>query len=1078
MDRSLLELSETLRVSQARWALVLDLLREVRNASDPDSVMRAAAAAVGEHLQVDRAGFFELADDGTPVFSAGWTAGRLPQPCDNFPEAHMGSQHLDSQHLDSQHLDMLRSGQTVVIGHTTGEGAVSLIAAPIIRNNQWRACFSVNPAGPRDWLDDEIALVREVGELTWDAVERIRAANALHNTEARLRLALDAAGAIGAWDLDLLGNRIYPDARCAYLLSVDPVRAAAGVPLSEYIDGIHVEDRDQVAIGLKAAIGTGRDYSIEYRVLPADGSLHWVHERRRFQFDRAGTPLRMHGVVTDVTERKQMEITLRQQWNKFDTVLSHTPDFTYTFDLEGRFSYANRALLSLLQKNLEEVVGKNFFELDYPPDLAARLQRQIQQVIDSRQTLRDQTPFTGASGNTGVYEYIFVPVLGEGGEVDAVAGSTRDITDRNQAEQLVEEDRRRWRDLLLHAPAGIALLRGPDHRFEWVNDEYVRLLARPAETFVGKTVREGVPEVEGQIYVGLLNGVYRSGQPFVGHESPLRLNRTDGSSANVYVNFVYMPTRNSAGEIDGVFVHVTDVTGIVEARRLAEESEHRFRQLADSMPQIVWTATPGGTLDYCNERWYQFTGLEHSLSGTASWDLLLHPDETKRVQGTWQSCLRSGEPYQAELRLWDRGEQRWRWFVSRAVAVRDAVGRIVKWFGTSTDIDEQKASQQALLHTQKLESVGLLAGGIAHDFNNLLVGIMGGASFALDTVPPSHPAYGMLRIIVESSDRAAHLTRQMLAYAGKGRLVIEAVNLSEMAAQTAQLVGVTIPKSVALRLELDDRLPSVESDQGQMQQVVMNLILNAAEAVGEKNGSIFIRTRTERVASKDVRRGIDSVALRPALYVVLEVEDTGCGIDPATLARIFDPFFTTKFTGRGLGLAAVAGVVRSHQGSIEVESHVGEGSTFRVLLPASDTPAAAAAPVVIGEIAKASETVLVIDDEEIVRRVLKAALEHSGYRTIIAPNGEKGLEYIRHDASIAVVFLDMSMPGLSGRQVLESLKTLRPALPVVVCSGFSEEEISREFSGLDIAGILPKPFTTKRLAAQVRSVLDAVNTTA
>lgn len=403
--------------------------------------------------------------------------------------------------------------------------------------------------------------------------------------------------------------------------------------------------------------------------------------------------------------------------------------------------------------------------------------------------------------------------------------------------------------------------------------------------------------------------------------------------------------RDEAGKptrFTGVVFDITD-------RKMAEEalraSEERFRQLANSMPQIVWTSRPDGHLDYYNERWYDFTGFDRSLGGDQSWEPLLHPDDAKLCYQLWYGAVRSGEPYQIEYRFWDRRENRWRWFMGRALPVRDAAGQIVKWFGTCTDIDEQKATQQAVLQTQKLESIGLLAGGVAHDFNNLLVGIMGGASFALDTIEPSHPAFAMLQGVVDSSEKAAHLTRQMLAYAGIGRFVIEPVDLSDMVVRTAELVSASIPKLVQVKLQIEDQLPTVHTDPGQMRQVVMNLIINAAEAIGEnKNGLVIVRTRAEKIAAGGTRQDVAGNAIAPGLYALLEVQDTGCGIDLDTLAKIFDPFFTTKFTGRGLGLAAVLGIVRSHQGAIEVDTVVGKGSTFRVLLPAKRSGAAAKTP--------------------------------------------------------------------------------------------------------------------------------------
>ena len=371
----------------------------------------------------------------------------------------------------------------------------------------------------------------------------------------------------------------------------------------------HPEEQESVAERWSRSLRTGDPYETSFRLKRgSDSSWRWHLVRALPLFGDNGNLVQWFGTCTDIEDQRQADAKLKQQWSAFDTALSHTPDFIYTFDLEGRFTYVNRALLTLWQKSLDEAVGKSFFELDYGPDLAARLQRQIQQVIDTKQVLRDQTPYTGPAGETGHYEYIFVPVFDAKGRVKAVAGSTRDITEQTIAAQQIEDDRRRWRELLAQTPAAIAVLRGPEHIFQWVNSDYARLVARPPEVLIGKTVQEAVPEVEGQIYVDLLNGVYNTGKPFIGHESQIRLNRGDGVLQDLYLNFVYAATRNTAGEIDGIFVHVIDVTDMVEVRKRVEESERQFRTLAETIPHLAWMADESGNHLWYNRRWYDYTG--------------------------------------------------------------------------------------------------------------------------------------------------------------------------------------------------------------------------------------------------------------------------------------------------------------------------------------------------------------------------------------------------------------------------------------------------------------------------------------
>jgi PAS domain S-box-containing protein len=631
-----------------------------------------------------------------------------------------------------------------------------------------------------------------------------------------------------------------------------------------------------------------------------------------------------------------------------------------------------------------------------------------------------------------------------------------------------EENRRRWQNLLLQVPAGIALLRGPSHTFEWVNESYCRLFERSPGGLLGLPIAEALPEIARASYLEKLDQVYRRGDPFAGHESLIRLTRSSGKPEDVYVNFVYVPTKNDAGENDGIFAHFTDVTGMVTARKRVEESEQRFRQLADSMPQIVWTAGPDGQPDYHNARWYDFSG--NDPDSDAVWHSILHPEDAEQVHRDWKTSVEHGHPFQIEARLRDYAKDCWRWFMCRAIAVRDSSGAVSRWFGTCTDIDEQKLSQNALLQAHKFESVGRLAGGVAHDFNNLLVGIMAGASFVLESTPPADPAYELLSGVVAASERAADLTRQLLAYAGKGAFFIEPVDLSEVITGTSHLMS-SINKWVQIHLEPGRDLPAVDSDKAQLEQVLMNLVINATEAAGAENADVFVRSYAKEVRAGEAVRSLIGEPLGPGTYAVLEVEDTGPGMDPAILPKIFDPFFSTKFVGRGLGLAAVSGIVRTLKGGIEVKTEPGKGSIFRVLLPAGKGQTADPDSAELNSNASEQRTILLIDDEQIVRTTTRSVLEMAGYRVIAVDNGGQGLEAIREHPEISMVILDMGMPVMSGVHFMRELIRVRPGLPVLVSSGYSEGQVEARFAQFQIAGVLQKPYTSRELTSRVRQVL-------
>ena len=318
------------------------------------------------------------------------------------------------------------------------------------------------------------------------------------------------------------------------------------------------------------------------------------------------------------------------------------------------------------------------------------------------------------------------------------------------------------------------------------------------------------------------------------------------------------------------------------------------------------------------------------------------------------------------------------------------------------------------------------------------------------------------------------MTRQLLAYAGKGRFVIEPLNLSELAREITSLLQTSIPRTVQLHLQLQADVPSIEGDAAQLQQLIMNLVINAAEAVEEgKTETVRIITRLEHVNQAYINQMISPNGVAPGRYVTLEVRDAGCGMDAATMSRIFDPFFTTKFTGRGLGLAAVMGMVRGHKGALHVESTPGKGSCFKVLFPITAGAAASIVPSASEKSLAGDETILVIDDEDTVRQAAKSALESFGYKVVVAGNGEEGVRLFQDLAGeVDAVLLDMTMPVMSGEEALARLKDIQSDIPVVLSSGYNEADATRRFTGKGLAGFIQKPYAATGLAEKMKIALE------
>lgn len=389
--------------------------------------------------------------------------------------------------------------------------------------------------------------------------------------------------------------------------------------------------------------------------------------------------------------------------------------------------------------------------------------------------------------------------------------------------------------------------------------------------------------------------------------------------------------------------------------------------------------------------------------------------------------------------------------------------------------EEERAKLEArMLEVQKLESLGVLAGGIAHDFNNLLMAILGNADLALFSLPPASPARLSIEEIVRASQRAADLCHQMLAYSGKGQFVIDRYNLSEIVKEMAQILEVSVSKKATLRYSFAPDLPAVQADATQLRQVIMNLITNASESLGDASGVISISTSALECDRDCLSQSHLDDNLPEGRYVCLEVADTGGGMDEETQRRIFDPFFTTKFTGRGLGLAAVLGIVRGHQGAIKVDSQPGRGTSFKILLPAVawEQPDQALSPSQ-SLLPSSGGTILLIDDDPAVRKVGGQMLQGLGFQAIIAASGREGLEVFREQAGeIDCVILDLTMPEMGGDEVFRELRRVRSDACVILSSGYNEEDVTRRFLGEGLAGFVQKPYTRSNLQKTLSRVLS------
>ena len=380
-----------------------------------------------------------------------------------------------------------------------------------------------------------------------------------------------------------------------------------------------------------------------------------------------------------------------------------------------------------------------------------------------------------------------------------------------------------------------------------------------------------------------------------------------------------------------------------------------------------------------------------------------------------------------------------------------------------------------LRQAQKLESLGVLAGGIAHDFNNLLTAILGNTELALDRDQDDPVLRTALQRIEATTQRGSDLARQLLAYAGKAHFAVQPIDLNAILREMGDLLAVSISKKVLVRQDLQPGLPPVEADAAQFQQVVMNLVINASEAIGDQPGTVTLRTRSVSYGKADLSAAFPGQVLEPGPYVRMEVEDDGVGMDAETIGRIFDPFFTTKFTGRGLGLSAMLGIVRGHRAGIRVESTPGEGTLFILLFPASESAVAQLVPDPEPSSPMAG-TVLVVDDEGIIRDLARSALEGAGFRVLEARDGLEAVEFFEANRErVDLVLLDMTMPRMGGAEAFRHIRNLAPDTLVLLTSGYTQKDALESLVDLPPDGFLPKPFRIRELVGKVRDILHNRN---
>lgn len=732
---------------------------------------------------------------------------------------------------------------------------------------------------------------------------------------------------------------------------------------------------------------------------------------------------------------------------------------------------ANLQAQRLTGRSLDELKKMTIHDL-HPPDMREWVDVEFKRIVNQPAWAGTETQVLHKEGRLIPVEIRNSEIILMGGQA-IVIGVFRDITERIQSAKILQDLARGWQTTF-DSVSDVIWLLDADNTIRQANRSTEAVLGRQPEEVMGKPCWEIVHGTKTMI----------KSCPIWRMQETLKREMQEVAVGDRWFEVVVDPILDEKRKLLGTVHLLRDITERKRIEMALRESELRYRRLHETMVDAFVRVDMNGRIVEFNKSYQQM--LQYTP------DELLQKSYGEIAPARWHALEMNivsnqilvhgySEVYEKEYRRKDGTIFP---IELRTFLLRDEAGKPTGMWAIVRDISERKQAEETrrkletqMLYAQKLESLGVMAGGVAHDFNNLLTAILGNIGLALSDLSPVSPVRENLEEAEKASRRAADLCKQMLAYSGKGRFEIHTLDVGHLILEMAEVLNATISKKAHLKVTLSQDRPMIEADPEQLRLVVMNLVLNASEAIGEGGGDIVISTGTVHCSGTDL---IDDWINEPrpeGLYVYIEVADTGTGMDKTTLARIFDPFFTTKFTGRGLGLAAVQGVMRGHKGIIKVTSKPDHGTIFRVLFPLTHQQTGTVRlPSSSVEAWKGSGTVLLVDDEETVRSLGKKMLERTGFQVLTAADGREAVAiYQSHGADIILVLLDLTMPHMDGEETFLALRKLNPRVAVILSSGYNEQEITQRFKGTGLAGFMQKPYQLIDLRNKIRSVLEAAN---
>ncbi len=798
--------------------------------------------------------------------------------------------------------------------------------------------------------------------------------------------------------------------------------------------------------------------------------------------------------------RQARETALRASEARLRRVLDLVPAGIIEADASGVFRYVNPAAQAILRMAPSAAAGRSY---DAPEWVVTNIDGQpiASEELPAARALRGEMVhgyehlFSNSAGERVMLRVDAAPVRGQDGAVNGMVAAFSDVTEQRAAEAALQRSEEEFRALAENLP-NLCWMANADGWIYWYNKgwyDYTGTSPAAMEGWGWQSVHD--PAVLPAV-MERWTGAIAGGMPF---EMTFPLRGADGVFRPFLTRVV--PVRDGGGAITRWFGNNVDVSEQQRNEAVIRESEARFREMADCMPMIVWTARPDGFVDYYNERWHAFTGLPQGEGGDPSWEPVMHPDDLQRCKDVWYASVRFEEAYELEFRFLDRVTGEYRWHLARALPVRNPSGSVAKWFGTCIDIDDRKRfedklrqlneglearvreevaareeAQSRLAQAQRMEALGQLAGGIAHDFNNVLQAVAGGLSLIQKRAGDPEVVRQLARMAADAAVRGSAITARLLTFARKGELRTVAVPLVPLLENLREMLAPTLGVEVAITVAADPEAAPLLADKAQLETVLVNLAVNARDAM-PGGGALTVSARAETV-----RDFLPHAAnLAPGAYLRLDMADTGRGMDAATLARASEPFFTTKPLGQGtgLGLAMARGFAQQSGGGFSLQSAPGQGTVVSLWFPQAQRASAVgsaeqAGPGVPCRVPTGAH-VLVVDDDAMVREVMARQMEGLGYRVAQASDGLAALARLDEGLDVDLLVTDLSMPGMNGRVLIAEARRRRPALPALLLTGYADA--GGRF-GVDVGQdgatmLLRKPVSGDELALRVGALLAA-----